>query len=783
MKKVLSVILTFFVLFMCFLFVFTVKAKAFGITYTVKADGSCYVSDCPSNASGDIVIKSVLPDGKIVTGIGEGAFFGCNSITSITIPDTVTTIGSRAFYGCESLKLVNISDCVTSIGERAFYDCSSLSNITLPIGLSSVSDYTFFGCSSLKSIKIPSSVKNIGENAFSECTKLTEVHITDIASWCNISFDSYKDNPLYYAQNLYLNNELLTELVIPKGIKYIKDYAFYNCNSIVSVTIPDSVTTVGSCAFENCNSLSSVLISDIAKWCGIEFDVASSNPLYCAQNLYLNNSFLTELVIPEGVKYIKDYAFYNCNSIESITMPDSIISIGRWAFEKCCSLSAVFINNIAKWCAIEFADLSSNPLLFAEALYLSDELVVDLIIPHGVERISSNAFSGCTSIESVLLPNSIFCIDDSAFRNCISLKSIVVSKNLAKIGFDAFYCCNALEIVNITDIAKWCEIVFDGMYSNPVTYSNSLYLHGDVITKLKIPDDVIEIKDYAFYNCCAISKLQLGENVKQIGVCAFAGCSALIEAAFSNNLTKITASSFANCNMLTQIKIPKSLTEIDSCAFLYCDSIEYVFYDGSEIEWAKLEIGDYNESLTSTKIHYNATGHSHSCSTESAPTEQENGKAIDTCPVCGFINGEEDIVYINNYITAVDTKNAVVDTTSNTLLLDMSACKDINEAIVEMDGYTLTTIPTSSYGFIGTGSKLQVADSTGTQVVEYTLVVRGDVNGDSVCDSLDLMLIELARQTNNNVSLEGAYFAAANLAEDSEINIDDFNAVVNKAVA
>jgi hypothetical protein len=214
-----------------------------------------------------------------------------------------------------------------------------------------------------------------------------------------------------------------------------------------------------------------------------------------------------------------------------------------------------------------------------------------------------------------------------------------------------------------------------------------------------------------------------------------------------------------------------------------CSALKYVFYAASSTDWGNISIGSDNTEFASAKIHYNATGHSHSCSIKNAPTEQENGKAIDTCPVCGFINGEEDIVYINNYITAVDTKNAVVDATTNTLLLDMSACKDINEAIFEMDGYTLTTTPTSSYGFIGTGSKVQVADSTSTQVAEYTLVVRGDVNGDSVCDALDLMLIELARQTNNNVTLEGAYFAAANLAEDSEINIDDFNAVVNKAIA
>ena len=139
------------------------------------------------------------------------------------------------------------------------------------------------------------------------------------------------------------------------------------------------------------------------------------------------------------------------------------------------------------------------------------------------------------------------------------------------------------------------------------------------------------------------------------------------------------------------------------------------------------------------------------------------------------------LTFVNSYITAVDTKNVVLDTEANMLLLDISACTDISDAIIEMDGYTITAIPNSSHGFIGTGSKLKVSTTSGTQVAEYTLVVRGDVNGDSVCDVLDCMLIELAR--NNQTTLEGAYYAAANLSEDDQIDTDDYSAVVNRVLA
>ena len=157
------------------------------------------------------------------------------------------------------------------------------------------------------------------------------------------------------------------------------------------------------------------------------------------------------------------------------------------------------------------------------------------------------------------------------------------------------------------------------------------------------------------------------------------------------------------------------------------------------------------------------------------------GSIEEICSVCGFINSSRKLTFVNSYITADDTKNVVLDTEADMLLLDISACTDISDAIIEMDGYTITAIPNSSYGFIGTGSKLKVSTTSGTQVAEYTLVVRGDVNGDSVCDGLDCMLVELAR--NNQTTLEGAYYAAANLAEDDQIDMNDFSAVVNRVFA
>ena len=522
--------------------------KVVAVTYR----GDSY-NDYNDEYSGAVTIpSSVTYNGKTysVTSIGISAF-ECCGITSITIPNSVTSIESSAFEGC-----------------------GNLTSITIPNSVTSIRDYAFYGCNSLTSITIPNSVISIGNDAFWDCSSLKEVHITDLAAWCNIDFEDYESNPLYYADNLYLNGTLVTDLVIPDGVTEIKDYAFEDCYSLASITIPGSVTNIGNNAFYECSGLTSVTIPSSVTSIG---DYA-----------FYNCDDLTSITIPSSVTSIGNYAFYKCSGLTSITIPSSVTSIGNYAFYKCSGLTSVTISD-------------------------------------GITSIGKSAFYNCTGLTSVIIPNSVTSIGSSAFNNCRSLLSVTIGNGVTSIGNNAFYECYNLETVYNNSSLEFTlgstDNGYVAYYANVVMEKND-DIQGDFVFRTKDgahtltrylgSDSIITLpanykgEEYAlgnrvFADCTTLTDVTIPNNIKTISKCAFSGCNSLKNITIPNSVTQIDSAAFNGCVALEEIRIPSSVTTLGDYVFRECSaltSIEIpfsvealpkgVFYECSSLESVKL---------------------------------------------------------------------------------------------------------------------------------------------------------------------------------------------------
>ena len=691
---------------------------------------------CVSNLSSSPKITAVMI-GNNVTNIGSRAFAGCTGLTSITIPEGITSIGDEAFYNCSGLTEINynaaevtdltsysrafysaealgesitvvfgdtvksipaylfynsnitsvpIGNNVTSIGKSAFADCSSLTSITIPKNITNIGDNAFGHCTGLteiiydvenlvdcskysgiftragikgegitvtftdtvqripaylfyintidsslnpniKSVVIGSNVTSIGESAFDGCTDLSNVYIKDLSAWCKILFEEFYSNPLYYAENLYLNNELVTDLVIPDGVTSISDYAYVCFSGLRSVTFPDSLTSIGSNAFQNTNLTSITLLGNISSIGVLAFhnckklieiyncssmEITAGNSkngwiAYYAKHVYTGeeDSWFTDT---DGYRFFYDgskgYLVGYYGSDTDITLPNSFrayngaeiteYDIFSYAFKGRTSLTSIIIPD--------------SVTSIGEEAFCGCNLIKGITIPGSVTSIGDSAFSDCSSMTSIEIRDGVTSIADWAFDRCTSLTSITIPNSVTSIGKHAFNGCtgliekeNSIDYVSgwaiscddsVTEVTlrKGTRGIADEAFRGTALTSiiipdtvtsigNSAFAYCTELTSVVIPDSVTSIGSYAFNDCVSLMNVTIGDGVTNIGSYAFRDCTLLESVNFGENsqLTSISSYAFFDCISLTSIIIPNSVTTIGDSAFYGCYKLIEVY--------------------------------------------------------------------------------------------------------------------------------------------------------------------------------------------------------------
>lgn len=341
----------------------------------------------------------------------------------------------------------------------------------------------------------------------------------------------------------------VTSVVLPNTIKSIGRSAFKHCG-LKTINIPASVTTIDYEAFSMCQNINKVIVEDLSAWCNISFAYCA-NPLRLAHHLYSDPiTEITDLVLPTDITSIGSYAFQGC-ACTSVTFPPNITSIGDQAFASCTSLKKIIVSDIGAWCNISFGD---NPLFYAHYLYSDqDTRILDLVIPNTVTTIENSAFNYCY-ISTLKIPSSV-----------------------TKIGNNAFYNGIRLNKLTIGDIASWCGIDFGGGGSNPIPFSEHIYVNNTEITEeLVIPNTVTTIKPRAFTGFTSLNTLTLPSSLVSIGSNSFEGCTGLNSVTLPNSLESIGNYSFKGCRGLTTLTIPNSVSSIGDYSFDECNNLSDV---------------------------------------------------------------------------------------------------------------------------------------------------------------------------------------------------------------
>ena len=611
MKKSLSLILA--VLLACGMIVSGAVAEEKNLyQYKVKADGTAVITGINDTSIESLNIPAEI-DGYKVTSIGDFAFYNCQDLLTVTIPEGVETLESLALVGCSMLESISIPDSLVSVGDSMFrserlmdvkvspdHPVFAVENRAL-INKQDMTLIRFLGFEITGEYEITQGIRTIGEGAF---------------SFSRFSSIVLPDSVISIGNEAFYSCRKLKALTLPDSVASVGDRAFECCSALESIVIPDSVTEIGAAVFEDCANLTSIRISP-------------DHPVYECTDLVLVNKDQQEIVaasgalkgkyaVPDEITAISDFAFRGCRELKELFIPDSVTELGRQITGEDTVIRACTGSAAQKYCRnaswIRFTEIS--PEDFAEAVRKLEEEKAngtepepDIIIvgyqynengpvsgsyhyevkEDGTAEITrADGFLADGNIPAELDGHKVTSIARETFINCDRLKEVVIPEGVVSVSHSAFLLCSRLESVSIPDSLvdmdpgaicfcrklKTIEVSPD----HPVfAVENKALVNKKDMTLICILDredtgtytvaQGIRSIEGQLFDCCAFSAIILPDSVTEIGNLAFWGCNNLTEIVLPEGVTSIGSQAFYGCGKLESVTIPDSVTMIEAGVF------------------------------------------------------------------------------------------------------------------------------------------------------------------------------------------------------------------------
>lgn len=566
-------------------------------------------------------------------------FSGCSNLRSITVDsnnkkydsrnncNAIIETASNTLLACANLTTITIPESVTSIGSGAFAGCTDLNSIVIPEGVTRIDGGAFSGCSALSSIQVDpdNTVYDSREN----CNAIIETQSNTLLLACKTTIvpetatdihetafngtDWGKDSPdgvIYINDLLYRYKGDMpqgTTITVKDGTRRIASSVFSGCTGLTSINIPESVTSIGSNAFSGCTGLTSINIpesvTDIEMYAfsgctGLKSISIPGSVENIEQGVFEGCTGLTNVYIQDGVTSIDNSAFQRCRSIKTISIPESMGFIDRWAFDYGCYIDTLIWNspNISPSVlrnyydhSIKFVSFGNKVVQIGDNAFSNCSTLDSVVISEGVKAIGERAFSQCWALKSITIPQSVTTIGNEAFSGCSGLKKIVIPETVTNLGGGILDGCNSLPqgAMYINDIL-YCYIgqmpentsitVKDGTKS----IAAGAFAYYDGLTSITIPNSVTSIGNKAFSGCYNLKSVTIPGSVTTIGSYAFSYCSSLTSIVIPNGVKTIGEGAFYYSSVRT-ISIPESVTTIGYQAFYDYNGLDTLYWDNISV--------------------------------------------------------------------------------------------------------------------------------------------------------------------------------------------------------